>query len=178
MTIAARPPPLRVAVARVRQHISVPGLVGSALIAFALLKMALDWKAHEAFRTSASIDRAEPAAVQELRTVAPRRVSLPSAEDVPVFLTRVQRTALEQGLGWPRADYRFQPATNDTPASVEVLCTLKGPYPNVRRFVTALLQGMPTLTLRDFNLNRPSAAVPDVEAKFAIVFYVSSEEAR
>jgi hypothetical protein len=89
----------------------------------------------------------------------------------------MQRAAQEQGLGWPHADYRFNAATEDTPASLEVRCALKGSYPSIRRFVTALLHDTPTLTLREFSLSRASAEAADVEAKLGIVVYLASGSA-
>jgi len=178
MSVSARPHRVRIALARLRHQISIPGLVGLALLSLALTQGGLAWKEHELFKTGREVAPASAEPIQVVRVSGAKPATLPSAEDIPVFLTRIERAALEQGLGWPRAEYRFHPSSDEVLASVEVQCTLKGPYPNVRRFVTALLQGAPTLTLREFNLSRPSASAADVEAKLSILLYVSNEAPR
>ena len=105
----------------------------------------------------------------------PARLPLPPASDIPLLLTRLQRAALDAGLNWPRADYRINAASDEALATLEVRCALKGPYTAVRRFVTALLQDAPTLTLREFALSRASADAGEVEAKLAIVVYLGSD---
>lgn len=167
---------LRVALARAHQRLGTPGAMGCVLIVVALLMGASAWRGHQSALAEvlrASIDNAAAGRVASPATmpIVPR--VLPDAADVPKLLSRVERAATAAGLGWPRADYRVNPATDDTPASIEVRCTLKGPYPAVRRFVTALLQDTPTLTLKEFALSRAAADAADVEAKFAIVVYVA-----
>jgi hypothetical protein len=162
-----------VVAARTYQSVGVAGVLGLALCAAAALLFSLAWQQHQ--RDLA--DAAKPPAATEVeapRRQAPARMPLPAASDIPLLLTRMQRAALDSGLGWPRADYRLNAASEEAPASLEVRCALKGPYPGVRRFVTALLQDAPTLTLREFALSRPSADAADVEAKLAIVVYLSS----
>lgn len=159
--------------ARLHQRIGAAGVLGLALTAAAVLLFSFTWRQHQR-------DLADAAEQPIAQSEAPKQQALvrmplpPSVSDVPLLLTRVQRIALEAGLGWPRADYRVNPASDEAPASLEVHCALKGPYPSVRRFVTALLQDMPTLTLREFALSRPSAEVVDIEAKLAIVVYLSA----
>lgn len=101
---------------------------------------------------------------------------LPPVDDIPLLLTRIQRAAVAQGLGWPRADYRLNAATEEAPASLDLRCVLKGPYPNVRMFVTEILRDIPTLTLKEFNLARPTSESADVEAKLSMVVYLKAQK--
>lgn len=185
MNVAARrrAPFLQIVVARLHQRLGLPGLLGLGLLLIAALVLSLAWREHRPMSRVAhlpelpgSVDpfaaRGGAATPSQPRTKA----TLPSPTDVPLLLTRIQRAALDAGLGWPRADYRFNPATDEAPASLEVQCALKGPYPAVRRFVTALLQDTPTLTLREFNLSRANPDAGDVDAKLSIVVYVASEQ--
>lgn len=89
-----------------------------------------------------------------------------------MLLARIERTAVERGLGWPQAEYRFTAATGEAPDNVEVRCALKGPYRSVRAFVTALLMDTPTLTLREFSVSRANSDAAAVEAKLSIVVYL------
>jgi hypothetical protein len=142
------------------------------LITAAVLTGGLAWRAHQRWEREML---ASPVPVATpMRVEQPARIPLPPESDVPRLLTRMQRVAREQGLGWPSADYRLNAATEDTPASLEVRCALKGAYPSVRRFVTVLLQDFPTLTLREFSLSRVSAESAEVEAKLGIVVYVAA----
>jgi Pilus assembly protein, PilO len=171
---------LRVALARAHQRLGTPGAMGCVLIVVALVMVAIAWRGHqtalaEALRAPLDNAAAGRAASPAAMPIAPR--VLPDAADVPKLLSRIERAATAAGLGWPRADYRVNTATDDTPSGVEVRCTLKGPYPAVRRFVTALLQDTPTLTLKEFALSRATADAAEVEAKFTIVVYVAGNAA-
>lgn len=163
----------RVVAARIHQRLGAPGLLGICLLGLAAVIFVVAWQAHQQYLSRPSV----PTAIPPARSIAtPARPPLPPAADIPVLLDRIQRTAVELGFGWPRADYRFNAASVEAPASLEVHCTLKGPYLNLRRFVTALLQDAPTLTLKEFALNRANANTTDVEAKLAIVIYLSSDD--
>lgn len=167
----------RVWLARARQSVGAAGLLGSMLVVAALVLASMGWRGHQRhLRELAGAQSSAPPAttVAPVPTLPPR--VLPDAADVPRLLSRIERAAIEAGLGWPRADYRFNAASDDLPASVEVRCTLKGPYPAVRGFVAALLQDMPTLTLREFSISRSSADVAEVEAKLAAIVYVAGSQ--
>ena len=163
--------PARILVARLHHRLGVAGWLGLALLAAAALLFALAWRGH---RQDLSTKPVAPLPAVPPAAPAAPSLPLPPASDIPLLLTRLQRAAQEQGLGWPRAEYRINPAGDEAPASLEVHCTLKGPYPSLRRFVTALLQDAPTLTFREFSLSRPSPDAVDVEAKLSIQIYLAS----
>lgn len=167
---------LRVTLARAQQHLGAPGALGGMLLLLALALLAFAWRSHQAALSEVSrmpLDNAAPASTAPAAAVRTAPRVLPDAGDAPHLLSRIERAAMASGLGWPRADYRVNTATDDAPASVEVRCTLKGPYPAVRRFVTALLQDTPSLTLKEFALSRADADATEVEAKLALVIYVA-----
>lgn len=164
---------LLVIAARVHQRLGAVGLLGIGLLCAAAVTYGSAWHARQQDLIAAATP--EPAAPTVRPAAPPARLPLPDGSDIPMLLNRIQRAAVEQGLGWPRADYRINAASAEAPASLEVHCTLKGPYPSLRRFVTALLQDAPALTLREFSLSRPSADVAEVEAKLSIVVYLASE---
>lgn len=175
MTVGAlsRPPWVRVALARLYQRLGLTGLAGCALLLLAIVLAWRTWHNQAGMAPLMASDVAPATAATRAVVPAPPPRALPDPAEVPRLLARIERAATAAGLGWPRADYRFQQATSDVPASVEVRCTLNGPYPAVRRFVTALLQDTPTLTLREFTLSRSGVDAPEVEAKLAIVIYVA-----
>jgi len=163
---------LKIAFARWEQRVGWPGLLGVALLIAGVILVTVgrpDPLAPQSLGVPRAL-RGQPAVA-----AIPDVPTLPPVADVPLLLTRIQRAALDQGLGWPRADYRLNAATDDTPASLDVRCVLKGPYPQVRRFVTTLLQDLPTLTLREFSLSRPNSEVAEVEAKLSLVVYLGAQ---
>lgn len=169
--------------ARLYQRIGLPGAVGLALLLVAALALAQAWRQHQYIAQEASTavlrgaSDVSPAQGGAAPSQSRAQASLPPVTDIPLLLTRIQRAAVDAGLGWSRADYRFNAASDEAPASLEVQCKLKGPYLAIRRFVTALLQDTPTLTLREFSLSRANAEAADVEAKLSIVVYLSSDAA-
>ena len=176
MKLAARTPLRGIMVlgARLRHAVGLPGVLGLSLLIVAGVALWIAWRQHQRLDLPASEPVAVSSTLPEPTRTKLARLPLPPASDIPLLLTRIQRAALDEGLGWPRADYRVNAASGDAPASVEVHCALKGPYPAVRRFVTALLQDAPTLTFREFSLSRASADAADIEAKLSIVVYLAS----
>jgi hypothetical protein len=163
----------RIALARLHQRVGLPGIVGPVLVALALGSGAMAWREHKR-DPDGPVASTAPSPVAVPHPKLPGRMPLRPSGDVPLLLTRIERAALDQGLGWPQADYRFNAASEDTPASLEVHCTLKGPYPKIRRFVATLLQDTPALTMREFSLARPNADAAEVETKLGVVVYLAS----
>lgn len=167
----------RIALARLHQRVGAAGIVGLILVAIAAVGGGLSWHEQWHFESEMRAGAASTtiaAATRYQRVVSP---PLRPVSDVSLLLARMERAAVQQDLGWPQADYRMNAAGDDAPASLEVHCALKGPYPNIRRFVTTLLQDTPTLTLREFSVSRQTAETNDVEAKLGIVVYLASDTA-
>ncbi|MFG6489628.1 hypothetical protein ACG04R_23330 [Roseateles sp. BYS78W] len=164
-----------IAIARLHQCVGAAGIVGLFLAAAAAVGGGLSWREHRRFESEMRAAASSTPVVAA--TLVQRTVSLPlrPPSDVPLLLARMERAAVQQGLGWPRADYRMNAASDDMPASLEVHCSLKGPYPRIRSFVSTLLQDTPTLTLREFSVRRQTAETSDVEAKLGIVIYLASD---
>lgn len=158
---------------RAYQQLGATGLLGVALLSAASVAYLAAWQRHRQDLSAVSPAFTDGAVVQPAAT--PEWRSFPVSSDIPLLLSRIQRAAVKQGLGWPRADYRINAATADASATFEVHCTLKGAYPAIRGFVTALLQDTPALTLREFSLSRLSTDVPEVEAKLSILIHLASE---
>ncbi len=167
---------LRVVAARVHQHLGSAGVVGLLVLMLAAAKGYAAWADRTAHQRALQTTVAEPtsAAAPALTAASTPRVRWPAVADVPTLLTRMERTAVEQGLGWPQADYRIT-AAGELPAALEVRCALKGAYPSIRRFVTALLLDQPTLTLREFSLSRANADANQVDAKLVLVVYLAGD---
>lgn len=167
---------LKIAFWRLHQWLGVPGLFGMLLLALAGVTLAQAWRGTQ--RAYAAVPAASPvlraaALPHDGGVNASASVQLPTADAVPLLLTRIQRTAAGQGLGWPRADYRVSVANGESPASLQVKCALEGPYPSIRRFITELLHDTPSLTLSEFSVSRPSAEAANVQAKLTVIVYLA-----
>lgn len=171
-----------IAVARLHSSIGTVGVVGLLLLAAALIVSWGAWRDQQALaRASATVETVPASAVAAVPASAPvvsavaeiEAVRMPATAEVPRVLARIEKSAVTQGLGWPQADYRVNEATSQAPASLEVRCTLKGPYPAVRRFVASLLLDNPTLTLREFSVTRASSTASNVDAKLGIVVWLA-----
>lgn len=166
---------LRIACARAHQLIGWPGWAGILLTFVALILLGLGWRvpvdSNPADREGPlQFDRMSKAA-SAASTSSPANETLPRRDEIPRLLVQIQQAAVSSGLGWPAADYRITPAST-LPAMLEVRCNLKGPYPKLRQMLTQLLKTVPTLTLREVSLSRPSSASVDVDAKLVIAIFI------
>lgn len=164
--------------ARLHGRVGSSGVLGLILMTVAAL---LGWSSwHQRWQpelerddTGNSFTTNPPIAISPL--AAPLAlIRLPSANNVPVLLRRFEIAAKANGLAWPRAEYVMLAATTEEPAALEVRCVVKGPYPNLRKFLTSLLLDTPTMTLREFSVGRPSVEAAEVEAKLVFVVFLAS----
>lgn len=166
---------LKVAGYRLHQVLGTSGMVGGALLVAAIVIVVTGWQEQQRFRfvhRNASTRPAVNMVAPQEPTVEARPI-LQLVDDGPALLARVQKRAVDQGLGWPKADYQFNSATNLLPASLEVRCAYKATYPAVRRFIASLLKDEPALTLRELSFSRATTEVPDVDAKLGFLIYLA-----
>ena len=186
MRTAVHPVRLRVEamVARLYYGLGLPGVAGLVLLVVAAGLLLRAWPPRELDEPMSRAGALPSQAASELRAFRSDPAdafpppSLPGGSDIPLLLTRIERAAQEQELGWPKADYRLQAATGDTPAALEVRTVLSGPYVRIRQFVTTVLLDMPSLTLKEFVLSRPSAEANQVEARLTLLVYLRSGRPR
>lgn len=167
---------LRATLARMYQLIGWAGFTGIALLVAASVVTALAWSANEAFvegqaRRPGVVRQSTPSVAQRDAT-AVITPDLPAASEVPLLLTQIKYAATGGGLEWRAADYRITTATPAQPASLEVRCTLKGPYPNVRGMLAQLKRSIPGFTIREFAASRPNADVAEVETKLVLAVFL------
>lgn len=172
---ATKPTALAIGAARLYGFIGWQGSLGILLLLCGALMLHISMRAHQRGVVMESQLVSDAPAAGGASKARPIRVVAPLAEQVPTLLTRIQRTATEYGLTWARADYRLQPPRADMPAALEVRCAPTGSYIAIRKFVAALLLDNPTLTLREFDLDRPSAEASTIQAKLTIVVYLTNE---
>ena len=171
--------------ARAWQTLGWPGMAGAALIVSALLVLGAAWRAEPAARAD-TVDSAAAGVMREADArarraeppVTPRAAPLlPRRSEAPLLLKQIAEAALDNGLGWPAAEYVRVPATADQPASLEVRCTLKGSYPALRSMLVQVLSTVPAATLRELALSRSTSDVAEVDAKLVFAVLIDDEAA-
>lgn len=165
--------------ARGTEHFGRTGWLGLALCALAAAWFALLWSRHREplpVRPLLPVAAVVPAPVAsspmplwKLNTTLARR------SEQALLLKEIQQVTVSQGLAWAAADYKFVPASEAMPSSLEVHCTLKGPYPRLRATFVQWLRQVPGLAIRDLMLTRPNSDAPEVEAKLVLVVFLRSE---
>ena len=172
---------MRVLMARVRQLIGWSGLVGVALLVCAAVVLAMawakrDWATRHPMVANVPTPKQVPASDPMSKSSSSvEEQALPRHADIPLLVTQIEHAALANGLAWSAAEFRITAAAAQAPASLNVRCTLKGPYPKLRSMVAQLLTSVPGVTLRELNMTRPSSDVADVEGKLAIVVFLADE---
>lgn len=182
-TARVRRPMLRIAAARTLQLLGGAGVLGLGLLAGTAMWIWPEWNEHRAFLTPAQRFELLPATapvthsprINEEAVSPPAQLRLPRLADEPAVLSQIASIARANALGWPNAAYRIGPATADRPAYLEVRCTLKGSYPNLRRMIAQVLSKMPAATLKEFSVSRASSEVADVEARLAFTVFLETE---
>ena len=168
---------VRVALARVQQLIGWAGIAGIVLLVAAAVVTARAYSAQRAF-VQANAARPPVAVQQPMRVTAMAAAAaastpeLPPASEVPLLLTQMKQAAVGNGLDWRAAEYRITAATPTQPASLEVRCSIKGPYPKLRSMLVQLKTSIPAFAIREFSANRPNADTVDIEAKLALAVFL------
>jgi len=170
---------VQIAFERARQGLGWTGLGGAALMLAALLVFvqALNGQPRERSAapvqpTAASPQAPTPPAPAVTTPEARQAVELPLLAEVPLLLTQIKQIAVNNGLGWTTADYRFIGATSALPASLEVRSQFKAPYPRLRQMLAEVLAEVPASTLRELSFSRANSDIADVEVKVVIAVFL------
>jgi hypothetical protein len=162
--------------ARLQQSIGWAGIAGLGLIVAAAVVLASAWSTQTTFVRAATagvpVTPARAHSTAPIDTVAQVSPDLPPLADIPLLLTQIRHAAVSNGLDWRAAEYRIVPATSTQPASLEVRCGIKGPYPKLRSMLVQLKAAIPAFTIRELSASRANADTPDIDAKLALAVFV------
>ena len=178
--VEVAPPRARIAFARLLQTIGWAGLAGIALACIAVVVGHSAWSKRGALIVEDAGARTRQVASLPLTAtkVEPVPIRLPRRADVPLLLTRIERAVVGNGLPWAAGDYRLVPASDRQAAALEVRCAFKAPYPKLRAMLAEVLGSAPAVTFREMSFSRLGIDTPEVDARFAIVMFLSDDEER
>lgn len=166
---------LRLLVAKVLERCGWAGVAGLGMLASAAMIVSSE-RSLVAPASISSLHVEQPSGAPAKVNMPTQAVRLPTAVDVPVLLARIERAAVQERLGWPRAEYRLEHATADKPLNLNLNVKLQGPYVNVRRFVGAILRETPSLTLRALQISRANSDSSEVQAQLTVVIFLASDD--
>ena len=177
LTLGARPPAFRIALARLLQSIGWAGIGGLCLLGLAAVVGRAAWRHEAQLQGAAATVQASPLSSAILPAAEPAQVTtkLPGRAEIPLLLTRIERAVTQSGLPWSTGDYRIVPATDRQAAALEVRCAFKAPYPKLRAMLVDLLGSVPAATFREMSFARANIHSPDVDARFAIVVFLADD---
>jgi hypothetical protein len=174
-------PSWRVALARAHQKLGLAGVVGLVGILLAAGVWMSAWFEDRRVRTlELALGADEPVLAIASPPSAPagrRTRRLSSAADIPEVLGRIERSLATSGLSLPAAEYATVAADGNAPARLEVRFAVRAPYPIVRAGVRELLASVPFATFKELSFSRAGADALDVDAKIAVIVYLSGDVA-
>lgn len=157
------------------QHLGWPGWVGLMLALLALVVGLLAWQTKLKLTALEQTSRVQATAIppgstaSAIKTITSNE-PLPTRRDIHTLIAQIQRSAAQQQLVWQAADYRYQAATTESLARLEVHGSLRGAYKPLRLWLAQLKEDVPSVLLQEANFNRPNADVAEVDAKLVLVF--------
>jgi hypothetical protein len=163
-----------------------PGLVGLALIVFALAFYSLGSAPMRARLDALEKQRADLAAraggrgpsaqpTTQRSQLANFYAFFPLTRAVPDLLAAVERAAKGNGLSLDRGEYRLSQERGFPLARYQVTLPVQGTYGEVRGFVNAVLDSVPAAALEELALKREEVGLPLVEARVRFVLFVGVE---
>jgi hypothetical protein len=94
-------------------------------------------------------------------------------EDLPRRLERVHTVAHQLGLEMKRADYRLASHPDRKIDRYQMVIPVRGDYPTIRAFVTAVLREQPTLSLEQIQLQRKDIGEMALDTEITFTFYLA-----
>ena len=162
-------------------RLGIAGACGLALLVFTagFLLYGVQPLQEEVRTLAARAERlAKPAAANAAVKVDPAAAiesmlnDLPRLDEAPAYLARLHERAAEHRLVLEAGEYHVVHDADSRLARYQVRFPLKGGYVQIRRFVAAVMEAVPTMTLDELSIRRTSIGAREVEARvqFALLF--------
>lgn len=146
--------------------------IASAVIYGALVQQRqADLAVLNAQASAASSMPAASRATPAQRTAA-FEAQFPEADTLTDWLERVEAASAATGVVVERTDYRVSSEAPAGLARYQIALPVKGSYAQVRAFIAALLEAVPTLAVTDVDLKRDSIAASTLDARLNVAVYL------
>ena len=168
------------------QTLGVPGLVGLAglilALGYATLALLPDWRALEDLNQQTREAREYLARVEDGSVAAPVvpqrqlddfRSKLPSQPQATVAIDKIYALAAQEHITLSRGEYALGIDPKTHLARYQILLPVRGSYPQLRRFMHALLAQLPAVVLEDLELQRKRIADTDITGRIRMTLYLS-----
>ena len=97
---------------------------------------------------------------------------LPPVEEAIVMVAKLNDAAVAADLKLQSAEYRLVPDPGGRLARYQVSVPVAGSYPQIRKFVGAVLQAVPAASLDEIVLKRDSTQATRLEAQLKLTVYL------
>ncbi|MFJ4374900.1 GspMb/PilO family protein [Pseudomonas japonica] len=168
------------------QGLGVPGLLGAALLLAALIHalagLVPDWRALQQLRQETREASEYLARVEDGSLAAPavpqRQLDdfhrkLPSQPLATVAIDRIYALAAQEHITLARGEYALGIDPKTHLARYQILLPVRGSYPQLRRFLHALLGQLPAVVVEDVEFQRKKIADTDLTGRIRMTLYLS-----
>ena len=168
------------------QSLGVPGLAGLAMLLLALLYglggLMPDWQAlqtlsqqtREAGEYRARVEDGSVAApVVPQRQLDDFRSKLPSQPQATVAIDKIYALAAQEHITLARGEYALGIDPKTHLARYQILLPVRGTYPQLRRFLHALLGQLPAVVVEDVEFQRKKIADTELTGRIRMTLYLS-----
>ncbi|MCP2226010.1 MAG: GspMb/PilO family protein [Pseudomonas mandelii] len=168
------------------QGLGMPGLAGLAMLllalAWALGGLMPDWNSlqtlsqqtREAGEYLAKVEDGSVAApVVPQRQLDDFRSKLPSQPQATVAIDKIYALAAQEHITLARGEYSLGIDPKTHLARYQILLPVRGSYPQLRRFLHALLGQLPAVVVEDVEFQRKKIADTDLTGRIRMTLYLS-----
>jgi hypothetical protein len=168
------------------QSLGVPGLAGLGLLVVALIwglaGLLPDWQSlqhlsqqtREASEYLAKVEEGSVAApVVPQRQLDDFRSKLPSQPQATVAIDKIYALATVERITLARGEYSLGIDPKTHLARYQILLPVRGSYPQLRRFLHALLGQLPAVVIEDVEFQRKKIADTDLTGRIRMTLYLS-----
>jgi hypothetical protein len=168
------------------QSLGVPGMAGLGLLVVALIwglaGLLPDWQSlqhlsqqtREASEYLAKVEEGSVAApVVPQRQLDDFRSKLPSQPQATVAIDKIYALATVQRITLARGEYSLGIDPKTHLARYQILLPVRGSYPQLRRFLHALLGQLPAVVIEDVEFQRKKIADTDLTGRIRMTLYLS-----
>ena len=166
--------------------LGVPGALGGVLLGFALVYALAGVlpASQERAAVQERVDRAQArvAAIQEGGVLPPEsparqledfHQALPPQGEATAAIDRLFEAAARQGLSLARGEYALLVDADTGMARYQMVMPVRASYPQLRRFLDAVLDEVPSIGLEHLELERKQIAEAELEGPIRMTLYLT-----